>query len=145
MTLWLPVTAAGVAVVPCSLTAQVLALLVGHHREVEVDARDALERQQRGGRRGVWISLRSGHPATVRATSTDVDAVGPRLGAAHHAEVDDRAVQLGVLDRAQRVDELLGRDGHGWGARCSGRISTVPIGRIPVMIASGSGRVALSR
>ena len=63
----------------------------------------------------VWISLRSGQPATVRATSTDADAVGTQLGATDHAEVDDRAVQLGVLDGTQRLDELLGGDWHrGW-------------------------------
>ena len=36
------------------------------------------------------------------------DAVAADVDAADHAEVDDRAVQLGVLDRSQRLDDLLG-------------------------------------
>ena len=57
------------------------------------------------------ISLRSGQPATVRATWMPTVPSSPsRL--AHHAEVDDRAVQLGVLDRPEGLDELVVRDGH---------------------------------
>ena len=34
-------------------------------------------------------------------------AVAVELGLPEHAEIDDRAVQFGVLDRPQRFDELL--------------------------------------
>ena len=107
---WEPAVDAGVAV---EALAQLGALVVGHHGEVEGDVVDAGQARTAPVTRLV-ISARSGHPATVRATRTatrppcDVDR-------ADHAEVDDRAVQLGVLDRAQRFDDLVGGDGHGGG------------------------------
>ena len=60
-----------------------------------------------------WISLRSGHPATVRAMRTRDVAVGADVDVADHAEVDDGAVQLGILDRAQGLDDLIGETGMG--------------------------------
>ena len=87
--------------------AQLLALVVGHHREVELDARDA----RRAG--AAAASTRDCDLVAQRAAGDGEGdehrhgAVGPPFGAADHAEVDDRAVQLGVLDRPQRVDELL--------------------------------------
>ena len=59
-----------------------------------------------------WISLRSGQPATVRATRMEARAVVGELDVADHAEVDDRPVQLGILDGAEDVDDLVGSDGH---------------------------------
>ena len=59
-----------------------------------------------------WISLRSGQPATVSATRTPTVPSALQVDVAHHAQVDDRAPQLGILHRAQRFDDLLGGDGH---------------------------------
>ena len=83
------------------------------------------ERRDRVGDPRV-ISARSGQPATVRATVTR-DVVAVDRDAAHHVEVDDRAVQLGVLDRAQGFEDF----GFGRHQRAPGRISTTAIGRIP--------------
>ena len=58
------------------------------------------------------ISFFSGQPGTVRAMRTATLAVGRRVDRADHAEVDDRAVQLGILDGTQGVDDLVARDGH---------------------------------
>ena len=60
----------------------------------------------------LWISFFSGQPGTVRATRIGHAAVGGRVDVAHHAEVDDRAVELGILDRTQGLDDLFGGDGH---------------------------------
>ena len=82
----------------------------------------------------VLISLRSGQPGTVRAISTPTVPSAPQVDVAHHAQVDDRAVQLGVLHRAERFDDLLGGR-HGAPRpcpRCSPvGITTTAIGRIP--------------
>ena len=65
-----------------------------------------------------WISLRSGQPATVSAIVTPT--AGRRWRCAHHVQVDDAAVQLGVLDRArQGVEDLGFGDGHGRSRRGS--------------------------
>ena len=66
---------------------------------------DAGERADGAGRPGSVISLRSGQPATVRATS-DADAAAVDRDVADHAEVDDDAVQLGVLDGSEGLDDL---------------------------------------
>ena len=57
------------------------------------------------------ISLRSGQPAMVRATWTSTRAAVDG-DAPDHAEVDDAAVQLGVLDGAQGLDDVGFGDGH---------------------------------
>ena len=58
------------------------------------------------------ISLRSGQPAMVSATSTaHVGAFDADL--ADHVEVDDAAMQLGILDRAEGVDDVGFGKGHG--------------------------------
>ncbi len=91
--------------------AEVLAILVAHHGELEVDRLDAVE--LRGG---------LGHPPldlalerTARHGEGDEhadDAVVADRHPAQHAEVDDRAVQFGILDRAEGVDDLFfGHDG----------------------------------
>ena len=82
-------------------------------------------RRPHGGTR--WsISLRSGQPAMVRSMShRDRGAVD--VDVADHAEVDDRAVQLGVFDGAERVDDI----GFGEGHANSFRISPTRIVRIP--------------
>ena len=68
-------------------------------------------------------------------------AVGGRVDRADHAEVDDRAVQLRVLDRPEGVDDLVSRDGHRVpstgghafvrGGDPCGEFALRPIGRIP--------------
>jgi hypothetical protein len=42
--------------------------------------------------------------------------LAPDLDLAQHAELDDRAVQLGILHRPQGLDDLLRSHGHGWDA-----------------------------
>ncbi len=65
-----------------------------------------------------WISLRSGHPATVRVTSSATD-VAVDAHVSHHVEVDDGAVQLGILDGSKGGDDVVDGDGHG--ARAPGQ------------------------
>ena len=85
--------------------------------------------RRRSGRRGgrptwvstsLWIWVRSGHPATVRATSTaDLAAVAdPDPG--DHAQLDDVRPELGVDHAPERgPDRLLGRTGPaGRGTGC---------------------------
>ena len=71
-------------------------------------SRHAVERGERAASTRLLISLRNGQPATVRAMSTSAHVPSASsVGAADHAEVDDRAVQLGILDRPQGLDDLL--------------------------------------
>ena len=51
------------------------------------------------------ISVRSGQPATVSATVTR-DPITLDRDAPHHVEIDDRLVDLGVLDGPQGVEDL---------------------------------------
>ena len=113
--------------------AQRLALLVGHHGEVELDARHALERSH--GRGDPVLDLLAQRAAWHGEGDQHADrAVGPQVDVAHHAQLDDRAAQLGVLHRAERLDDLLGGR-HGAPRpcpRCSPvGITTTAIGRIP--------------
>ncbi len=86
------------------------ALLVGHHPEVDVDVGDAGEGRDRVGDEADDLGPHAGSPATVRAMVTLT--VPPSIcDAAHHVQLDDRAVDLGVLDRAQGF-EHLGLGGH---------------------------------
>ena len=45
-------------------------------------------------------------------------AVVVQVDVAEHPEIDDRSVQLRVLDRTERIDDLLARDWHG--VHCAG-------------------------
>ena len=92
--------------VAVQLLAQRLALLVGHHGEVEVDVVDAVERRSRAAVTRCSISLRSGQPGDGEGDEHADRAVGADVDVADHVEVDDRAVQLGVLDRAQGLEDL---------------------------------------
>ena len=104
---WLPAVDGRVAV---QLLAELGALVVGHHREVELGPLDAGEG---GDRRGDPVldlvaqrAARDGEgDADRHVTAVDGDAPD-------HAEVDDAAVQLGIFDGAQRVDDV-GFGGHG--------------------------------
>ncbi len=66
--------------------------------------------------------LRSGQPATVSATVTRDPAVGPTATSRTMPRSTIDAVQLGVLDRAQGLDDLVGQGGHG--PRSSGAART---------------------
>ena len=85
------------------------ALLVGHHGEVDVDPADAGQRAH-----GVGDAPRDLGPqraARDRERDGHADAVALDRDRAHHVEIDDRLVDLGVLDGPQRI-EHLGLCGH---------------------------------
>ena len=63
---------------PCRRLAQVLALAVGHHGELEVDRVDAVELRSPRRTRAGWISFFSGQPGTVSAMSTPTTPL-PRM------------------------------------------------------------------
>ena len=87
------------------------ALLVGHHGEVEIDPLDPVEGDHGVGDAGLdLVAERTtghgerdahGHDGTVDGHAPD------------HAEVDDAAVELGVLDRTQGFDDIVLGDWHG--------------------------------
>ena len=117
--------------------AQCLALLIGHHRELEVDRGDPVERHDRVVH-AVLDLVAQWASGDGQGDEDRHRAVGSRLGAPDHVEVDDRAVQLGILHRTQRLDDLLRRDGHRDDlpvqcARSEATICTIPIGTIPGM------------
>ena len=106
---WVPAVAAGS---PCSLLAQRGALLVGHDGEVDADRR---RRRRAPTTASVTRSL---DLVAQRAAGDGQGDLHLRRAApsmrdvAHHVEIDDAAVQLGVLDRAQGLDDLGLGDGH---------------------------------
>jgi len=85
-------------------------LVVGHDREVEVDRVDAVEGGDGpihpvgdlGPEGAAGDGERHGHG---HAAAVDLDAPD-------HVELDDAAVQLGVLDRAEGLEDLVFGDGH---------------------------------
>ena len=85
-----------------------LALFVGHHREVELDPADTRQRLDRAGHPvGDLVAQRA---SGDRERDRDPDPFPLEPDPAHHAEIDDRAVELGILDRSERIDDLgLGR------------------------------------
>ena len=88
------------------LDAQLLALLVGHHRELEVDVVTPSSVRERAA--DPVLDLVAQRAAGDGEGDEDVGrAVGVEFGSAQHAEVDDRAVQLGIFDRPECLDELL--------------------------------------
>ena len=82
--------------------AQLLALVVGHHREVEADGVHPVEGGDGGGDAvGDLVAQRAaGHGEGDQ----DADPAAVDADVADHAEVDDRAVQLRVLDGPQGLD-----------------------------------------
>ena len=98
----------GVAVEPA---AQVLPLVVGHDREVDGHAGDVGEGEHGGvDPVGDLVAQRASGDGEG---DEDLDrAVVGHLDVAHHAQIDDRAVQLGILHRTQGVDDLVTRDWH---------------------------------
>jgi hypothetical protein len=85
-------------------------LVVGHHREVEVDRLDTVERRDGAVH----------PPGDLAAQGATLDGerhghVDPRPvdgDPPDHVEVDDAAVQLGVFDGAEGVEDLGFGDGH---------------------------------
>jgi hypothetical protein len=85
-------------------------LVVGHHGEVEVERVDPVERGDR--RRDPVLDLVAQGAPGHRQRHRDPHPGAVDRDAAHHVELDDAAVQLGVLDRPERVEDLGFRDGH---------------------------------
>ena len=101
------------------LDPQVLALLVGHHREVELDVGDAVECGDGVG--DPILDLVAQGASGDGEGDQDVGGAGVvELGPPEHPEIDDRAVQLRILDRSQRFDELVVRDCHA--VHCGGAL-----------------------
>ena len=97
-------------------------LLVGHHAELDVDVRDPLERHHRVGDQP--DDLRPHRAAGNGQRDGDLDVPGVDLDPAHHVQLDDRAMDLGVLDRAQGFEHLglaegpgVRLAGHDWASR----------------------------
>ena len=85
---------AGIAVQPL---AQLFAVGVGHHRELEFDAGHAVERCDGVG--DATLDLVAQRASGHREGDEDPDAaVVAHVDVAQHPEVDDRSVQLRVLD-----------------------------------------------
>jgi hypothetical protein len=89
--------------------AQLLAVAVGHHRELEVDV----------GHSGEWFDgavdtsldlVAQRAPGDGEGDEDPDTAVVAHVDVAQHPEVDDGSVQLRVLDRTERIDDLLTRD-----------------------------------
>ena len=84
------------------------ALLVGHHREVDVDVPDARQGHDRVGDPAGDLGPQRAAGDGQRDRDLDRAAVDP--DAPDHVQLDDRAVDLGVLDGAQGLEHLsLGR------------------------------------
>ena len=116
---------------PCRRLTKLLAVGVGHHGELEIDAGHAVERSDRLGDtlRGDLVAQRA---SGDREGDQDPDpAVVVQVDVAEHPEFDDRSVQLRVLDRTERIDDLL-RASSTWRPLCRGHWPNlqVPGGRI---------------
>ena len=100
--------------------AQRLALVVGHHGEVELHAGHAVERLDGTG--DAVLDLVAQRTSGDREGDEDVGGSAVvELGAPEHPEVDDRAVQLGILDRSkgcyESVVHLIAHRDHSGGDR----------------------------
>ena len=85
---------------------KLLAVGVGHHGELEIDAGHAVERSDR--LRDASRDLVAQRASGDREGDQDPDpAVVVQVDVAEHPEIDDRSVQLRVLDRTERIDDLL--------------------------------------
>ena len=89
--------------------AQLFAVGVGHHREIEFDVGHAVERCDGVG--DATLDLVAQRASGHREGDEDPDAaVVAQVDVAQHPEVDDRSVQLRVFDGTKRIDDLLARD-----------------------------------
>ena len=113
--------------------AQVLALLVGHDGEVEADTGHARKGLHCAGHAvGDLVAQRA--PGDGERDQHLDAPVGPDLDVAHHAEVDDRPVQLGILHGTKGLEDLVGGDGHRAGLPSRGDAAG------PALRATGSAR-----
>ena len=97
---------------PWSVAAERGALLVGHDGEVDVDVAHVGERAHRVG--DPLGDLGPQRAAGDGQRDRHADPIARHGDAPHHLEIDDRLVDLGVLDGPERV-EHLGLGGH-WAA-----------------------------
>ncbi len=113
--------AGGVGRIAVQHHAHGFAFLIGHHREVERHAADTGQRCHGGGdtagdlvaQRAAGNGERDLHIEHAVVAEGDV---------ADHAEVDDRAAQLGILHRSERIDDLLVRGCRHGGSFGSGSV-----------------------
>ena len=86
---------------------------VGEHVEVDVHVRDAVERADGLRDGGLEVALDRAAGRGQGNGHVD-DAVGADVDRAHHVELDDRAVQLGVDDDLEGLRDLVvgGHPGH---------------------------------
>ena len=87
-------------------------LLVGHDGELGRGVVDPVERDNRVTY--PTVDLGSKRATGDRQRHDDRDRSPIDDDVAHHAEVDDAAMQFGILDRSQGVDDLRFGDGHGY-------------------------------
>ena len=86
-------------------------LLIGHHPEVDADEIDTIEGGDRLG--DLALDLIAQRATGDREVDTDLDVAAVDGGRPDHAEVDDAAVEFGILHRTQGVDDGGFGDGHG--------------------------------
>ena len=105
--------------------AELGAIVVAHHGELEVDRLDAVELCSGLGDASLDLALERAPGDGQRDQDPD-DTVLAHRDAAEHAEVDDRSVEFGILHRAECLDDLLfGHDGgHGLIVATTDRICT---------------------
>ncbi len=90
-------------------------LVVGHHRHVDDHPLDAVEGLHGAGHPA--RDLRPQGAAGDRQRDEHGDRAAVDGDVADHVEVDDAAVQFGVLDGPQGLEDLLSGDGHRAGSR----------------------------
>ena len=109
--------------------AEVLTVFVAHHGELEIDRLDSVELCGCFGDTPSDFVL-EWTPRDGEGNQHADDAVVHDRHAAQHAEIDDRAVQLGVFDRAKCLDDLVFRDdGGAHGAQCGDALRDLHCGR----------------
>ena len=90
-------------------------LLIGHYPEVDADEVDTIEGGNRLG--DLALDLVAQGTPRDREVDTDLDMAAVDRGRPDHAEVDDAAMEFGILHRTQGVDDGGFGDGHGKDSR----------------------------
>ena len=90
-------------------------LLIGHYPEVDADEVDTIEGGDRLG--DLALDLVAQGTTRDREVDTDLDMAAVDRGRPDHAEVDDAAMEFGILHRTQGVDDGGFGDGHGKDSR----------------------------
>ncbi len=90
---------------------ELLAIVVGHHGELELDRLDTVELRGGVGDPTLDLALQRAAGNGQRDEHPD-DTVVADLDAAQHAELDDGAVELRVLDGSEGFDDLFLGDCH---------------------------------